>query len=149
VVVLKHNTCNTKGNTLGLDNDPSAGSHTDTLLRLLLPLNDIFWTSSSTDSKTVAHQAYSTPPKSSINHSIGSSDGRCVQRAGTYSTRDNDSRLQGIPRSRAIVTKPYPYHEAYCKGYLMTSHQDGYRRVDDLLPDPRLTIVPYSLHASV
>src|SRR2546421_4736467 len=25
-----------------LDNDPSAGSHTDTLLRLLLPLNDIF-----------------------------------------------------------------------------------------------------------
>ena len=23
------------------DNDPSAGSHTDTLLRLLLPLNDI------------------------------------------------------------------------------------------------------------
>ena len=29
---------------------------------------------------------------------IGRSDGRCVQRAGTYSMRDDDSRLQGIPR---------------------------------------------------
>ena len=29
---------------------------------------------------------------------IGRSDGRCVQRAGTYSMRVDDSRLQGIPR---------------------------------------------------
>ena len=29
---------------------------------------------------------------------IGRSDGRCVQRAGTYSMRVDDPRLQGIPR---------------------------------------------------
>ena len=74
-------------------NDPSAGSPTETLLRLLLPLNDQVWTSfrlvmasppppiagvvaSGAQSKTAS-------PKASLNHSIGSSDGRCVQRAGT------------------------------------------------------------------
>ncbi|KAK1257783.1 hypothetical protein QJS04_geneDACA024600 [Acorus gramineus] len=34
------------GSSAGLDNDPSAGSPTETLLRLLLPLNDkVQWTS--------------------------------------------------------------------------------------------------------
>ena len=37
-------------------------------------------------------------PWASLNHSIGSSDGRCVQRAGTDSPRADDSRVQGIPR---------------------------------------------------
>ena len=36
-------------------------------------------------------------PTSSPSHSIGSSDGRCVQRAGTYSAWANDPRLRGIP----------------------------------------------------
>ena len=60
-------------------NDPSAGSPTETLLRLLLPLNDQVC--------PISHQASSLPntqdPKASLSHSIGSSDGRCVQRAGT------------------------------------------------------------------
>jgi len=32
--------------------------------------------------------------------SLGWNDGRCVQGAGTYSPRDSDARLLGIPCSR-------------------------------------------------
>ncbi len=35
--------------------------------------------------------------------SLGWSDGRCVQGAGTYSPRDDDARLLGIPCSRGRV----------------------------------------------
>ena len=78
-------------------NDPSAGSPTETLLRLLLPLNDkVYSTSRAQRRRTIAAHN----PKNSPDHSIGRSDGRCVQRAGTYSARVDDSRLQGIPRSR-------------------------------------------------
>ena len=66
------------------DNDPSAGSPTETLLRLLLPLDNQVWPSSRRqchrDPKTPAAR---TNPRASLNHPIGSSDGRCVQRAGT------------------------------------------------------------------
>ena len=61
-------------------NDPSAGSPTETLLRLLLPLNDQVWESFQ-HKKGV--NLSSADPNTSLNHSIGSSDGRCVQRAGT------------------------------------------------------------------
>ena len=60
-------------------NDPSAGSPTETLLRLLLPLNDQVCTIS----RTQKAKAQGHNPKASLSHSIGSSDGRCVQRAGT------------------------------------------------------------------
>jgi len=69
--------CFWKGN----DNDPSAGSPTETLLRLLLPLNDkVQWTS-----RDVTGGEPPASPRSNISpdHSIGRSDGRCVQRAGT------------------------------------------------------------------
>ena len=64
-----------------LGNDPSAGSPTETLLRLLLPLNDRVW-------RAFRPWTGSCPPlwaspDASLSHSIGSSDGRCVQRAGT------------------------------------------------------------------
>ncbi|EGB12178.1 hypothetical protein AURANDRAFT_19522, partial [Aureococcus anophagefferens] len=49
-------------------NDPSAGSPTETLLRLHLPLNS---------------ELANPSPEVSPNHSIGRCDGRCVQRAGT------------------------------------------------------------------
>ena len=61
-------------------NDPSAGSPTETLLRLLLPLSATVWTSFR-QLGSVNRQA--SNPRSSLKHSIGSSDGRCVQRAGT------------------------------------------------------------------
>ena len=66
---------------VAIGNDPSAGSPTETLLRLLLPLNDQVW-------PTFRHpalccQSIGASQKASLNHSIGSSDGRCVQRAGT------------------------------------------------------------------
>ena len=61
-------------------NDPSAGSPTETLLRLHLPLNDKVRTSSRSQApmKELNHN-----PESSPDHSIGRCDGRCVQRAGT------------------------------------------------------------------
>ena len=61
-------------------NDPSAGSPTETLLRLHLPLNDKVRTSSRGQApmKEPNHN-----PESSPDHSIGRCDGRCVQRAGT------------------------------------------------------------------
>ena len=61
-------------------NDPSAGSPTETLLRLLLPLNDKVYSTSH------AKETFRPPlrnPKISPDRSIGRSDGRCVQRAGT------------------------------------------------------------------
>ena len=61
-------------------NDPSAGSPTETLLRLHLPLNDKDWTSSrgQVPMKLPGHNLEASP-----DHSIGRCDGRCVQRAGT------------------------------------------------------------------
>ena len=41
---------------------------------------------------------------------LGWSDGRCVQGAGTYSPRDVDARLLGIPRSRGRVAALDPNH---------------------------------------
>jgi hypothetical protein len=64
-----------------LFNDPSAGSPTETLLRLLLPLNSLVC-HSSLQVEAVASLCLLIP-YAHYNHSIGSSDGRCVQRAGT------------------------------------------------------------------
>ena len=62
-------------------NDPSAGSPTETLLRLLLPLENLVHLSFQI-SKRLLHR-FDFSPKNSLNLPIGSSDGRCVQRAGT------------------------------------------------------------------
>ena len=62
------------------DNDPSAGSPTETLLRLLLPLNATVWSSSRQPVRVIR---LPNSPRTSLKRSIGSSDGRCVQRAGT------------------------------------------------------------------
>jgi len=56
------------------------------LLRLLLPLNDQVRTSFHQPKAPEAMPNRPTEgdsPMPSLNHSIGSSDGRCVQRAGT------------------------------------------------------------------
>ena len=68
--------------------DPSAGSPTETLLRLLLPLESQVRHSSRRPADSLTgpqpRQAYpGSGPSSSLNPPIGSSDGRCVQRAGT------------------------------------------------------------------
>ena len=60
-------------------NDPSAGSPTETLLRLLLPLSDKVYSTLRNQNGNQKDCA----PKYSPDHSIGRSDGRCVQRAGT------------------------------------------------------------------
>ena len=66
---------------LCIDNDPSAGSPTETLLRLLLPLNSLVCHSSQHHLSVAA--VTTSIPHAHYDHSIGSSDGRCVQRAGT------------------------------------------------------------------
>ncbi|KAI3480451.1 hypothetical protein L1887_57406 [Cichorium endivia] len=59
-----------------------AGSPTETLLRLLLPLNDkVQW--NSRDVRRRRNRPRRRDPNTSPDHSIGRSDGRCVQRAGT------------------------------------------------------------------
>jgi hypothetical protein len=69
--------------SMGMEwNDPSAGSPTETLLRLLLPLNVKVYTTLPLK-MTELPQSDFTTPKCSPEHSIGRSDGRCVQRAGT------------------------------------------------------------------
>ena len=60
-------------------NDPSAGSPTDTVLRLLHPLDD----KAHDTSFRSAMREQSDSPCSLPDHPIGWSDGRCVQRAGT------------------------------------------------------------------
>ena len=59
-------------------NDPSAGSPTETLLRLLLPLSDkVYLTFRDTTQGRAQSERFTGPLE------IGRSDGRCVQRAGT------------------------------------------------------------------
>ena len=60
-------------------NAPSAGSPTETLLRLLLPLSSKVYITSRSFSRIWINRN----PNYSPDHSIGRSDGRCVQRAGT------------------------------------------------------------------
>ena len=50
-------------------------------------------------------------PKFPLNHSIGSSDGRCVQRAGTESKHANDLGLLGISGSWRSLQPPFPTRE--------------------------------------
>ena len=76
IQVFSHNTQRTSFRFWICVNDPSAGSPTETLLRLLLPLSDKIYLNSQE-----CIGIYS--PKGSPDHSIGRSDGRCVQRAGT------------------------------------------------------------------
>ena len=59
-------------------NDPSAGSPTETLLRLLLPLSDKVYLTFRDMAQDQAQSERFTGPLE-----IGRSDGRCVQRAGT------------------------------------------------------------------
>ena len=63
------------------DNDPSAGSPTETLLRLLLPLE--LGDRSSSQYPGLPEGSPGIDPETSRLLPIGSSDGRCVQRAGT------------------------------------------------------------------
>jgi hypothetical protein len=90
-------------------NDPSAGSPTDTLLRLLRPLPHIICPTSQPNDHGQAD--HGTHPYRSLTGTIGRSDGRCVQRAGTLSTRANDSRLLGIPHSWGTIAMPNPWYE--------------------------------------
>ena len=73
-----------------LGGDPAAGSPTATLLRLFPPY------------ETQIRRSQGRPRLTQ--ESLGWNDGRCVQGAGTYSPRDSDARLLGIPCSRGWVS---------------------------------------------
>ena len=61
--------------TVFIWNDPSAGSPTETLLRLLHPLSNMVC--------SISLAAELLGPEGSPDYSIGASDGRCVHFAGT------------------------------------------------------------------
>jgi len=91
------------------------------LLRLLLPLIATVWSSFHLPG-SVTRQASS--PRTSLKRSIGSSDGRCVQRAGTESTQAYDLRLLGIPGSRRTIASSNPYHEWGSTVYPLRSERE-------------------------
>ena len=110
--------------TLSFGNDPSAGSPTETLLRLLLPLSARVrspFRPAPTGGRMPARVRRSIDRTTSLERSIGSSDGRCVQRAGTQSARDDDSRLLGIPGSREILSSLCPDYDRVSFGFTSLS----------------------------
>ena len=113
-----------------LDNDPSAGSPTETLLRLLLPLNVPVRTPFRRSRKIALTFA---SPGDSLVHSIGSSDGRCVQRAGTYFRWAEDPTLQRYSLFVGYFTKPQAQASCITTNALLvrarTSNRVGFQRV--------------------
>src|SRR5260370_41352454 len=98
-----------KGGLHGSVNDPSAGSPTETLLRLLLPLNNPVRSTSQTNWTVYPFQY--ADQKASLSRSIGSSHGRGVQRTATKPPQSDDSVLLGLPLSRALISMLYPHHD--------------------------------------
>jgi hypothetical protein len=103
---LSHFTSFFLSKPLLFSNDPCAGSPTQTLLRLLLPLKGTV-RKGLQNTMNLTPQ-YSTPPFSP-QLSIGSSDGRCIQRAGTKSALLDEQSLLVIPGSRRIITIVNPH----------------------------------------
>eukprot|EP00827_Trimyema_finlayi_P002101 TRINITY_DN1_c3_g1_i2.p1 TRINITY_DN1_c3_g1~~TRINITY_DN1_c3_g1_i2.p1 ORF type:complete len:253 (+),score=-59.48 TRINITY_DN1_c3_g1_i2:197-955(+) len=56
-------------------------------------------------------------PEGSPNHSIGRSDGRCVQRAGTQSRCGDDAPILGNPSSCPIIAKDSSHYDTDQKDY--------------------------------
>jgi len=94
--------------------DPSAGSPTETLLRLLLPLSAPV-RASFRRSRLRLHYTIVrfASPRISLVHPIGSSDGRCVQRAGTESRQ---AQWPAATRHSSFVGKN-------CKPQAQASHR--------------------------
>ena len=88
-----------------IDNDPSVGSPTETLLRLLLPLDNLVCKFSK---EYPSYRKMGSVPIHSPTHPIGRSDGRCVQRAGTYSEHVDDIHLLDIPGLHVKISKRDP-----------------------------------------
>ncbi len=81
--------------------DPAAGSPTATLLRLTRPCR----------AKARPSLRALRPRLNLALAPLGWVDGRCVQGAGTYSPRDGDARLLGIPGSRGRVAALDPDYD--------------------------------------
>ena len=100
-------------------NYPSAGSPTETLLRLLLPLSDKVHKASTILIWISTMQYLNCLP----DHSIGRSDGRCVQRAGTQSERADHPHILGIPRWRITISIINPHHDGRSVDCIIHSRQ--------------------------
>ena len=83
--------------------DPAEDSPTATLLRLLLPLN------------VMIHEPVTAKLLMSDNlssRSIGRSDGRCVQKAGTRSTPHDERQILEIPNSVFTIARKHSEHDS-------------------------------------
>ncbi|KAK8701056.1 hypothetical protein V6N13_019446 [Hibiscus sabdariffa] len=102
----------TKGILVGFDNDPSAGSPTETLLRLLLPLNDkVQWTS-----RDIAGSGPATSPRSE--HFTGPFN-RINQVAFLRDVRPACSSTHYLGRGEAITGQDH----RSCRGTKCTSYE--------------------------
>ncbi|KAK8670644.1 hypothetical protein V6N13_037262 [Hibiscus sabdariffa] len=102
----------TKGILAGFDNDPSAGSPTETLLRLLLPLNDkVQWTS-----RDVVGSEPATSPRSE--HFTGPFN-RINQVAFLRDVRPACSSMHNLGRGEAITGQDH----RSCQGTKCTSYE--------------------------
>ncbi len=59
-------------------------------------------------------------------HSIGRSDGRCVQRAGTQSERADHPHILGIPRWRITISITNPHHDGHSFDCIVHSRQHAF-----------------------
>ncbi|CAL8988702.1 unnamed protein product [Prunus brigantina] len=101
----------------GFDNDPSAGSPTETLLRLLLPLNDkVRWTSRDvvgSEPPTSPRSEHFTGPFNRINQVAFLSDVGSVRdkrTCGSSARRGHDSRtcrVKTLPIGRSEARRPH------------------------------------------
>ncbi|KAK8621613.1 hypothetical protein V6N13_081046 [Hibiscus sabdariffa] len=101
----------------GFDNDPSAGSPTETLLRLLLPLNVRF--SGLLATSRAANRPRRRDPNTSPDHSIGRSDGRINQVAFLRDVRPACSSTHYLGRGEAITGQDH----RSCRGTKYTSYE--------------------------
>ena len=92
-------------------NDPTAGSPTVTLLRLLLPLDESVRTTLTTHSlvsvKSPTNRHLQSPRR--LIQSVVATGG-VYKGQGRNLDELDDSPILGIPRSRAIIAIPYPNH---------------------------------------
>ena len=100
----------TAEDSLNTKNDPTADSSTVTLLRLLSLLVPKYCTTS-TEVRLPPNQI----SRVLYVKTITDSDGRCVQKPGTYSLHPDEMQLQGIPRSWRIITSVNPQHDSVSK----------------------------------
>ena len=125
-----------------LVNDPSAGSPTETLLRLLLPLNDQVCPTFQHPAAVASSQGAN--PRASLSHSIGSSDGRCVQHFPPHEPKVQHCFHSGIDYILSIPWEhPLPFSLWTAS---MASRALGLGCGSSIVASPRIFTIPKAVN---